>query len=251
MKKIIGIVQARTKSTRLPNKVMANIANKPMLYHVVKRLCYSKYIGQVVVATTQNSEDHSIVNWGKKNRINIFCGSDKDVLDRYFCAARKFNAEVIVRATADNPLVDPIVGDKAIKYFLDNGNEIDYVNCIFYPLGCGIEVISIRALERAWQEASKPYQREHVTPYIYEHPEIFYLVNVENNEDLSYMRWTVDEERDLEFAREVYKRLYKEGEIFLMKDILTLLRKEPQFIEINKNVKQKALVEYSLRRASE
>lgn len=233
-------------STRLPKKVMANVVGKPILEHIIDRVSFSTYIQTIVIATTINVKDNSIAAWAQNKGVCLFRGSEKDVLDRYYQAALRLEANLIVRVCSDDPFIDPLIMDKVIQYYLNHRNTVDYVSNDLipsYPLGLNVEVFSITALKKAWQEAKEPYQREHVTPYIYQHPEIFSLVNVENNEDLSYMRWTVDEARDLEFVTEVYKRLYKEGEIFLMKDILTLLRKEPQLMEINKNVKQKTLVE--------
>lgn len=252
--RIVVIIQARMKSTRLPEKVLKNIAGKPMLAHVIERLKNVKLIDEIVIATTTEDEDRTILKFADKFGVKSFAGNEEDVLDRYYQAAKRCGADVIVRITSDCPLIDPDVVDKVIAFYLRDRDKVDYVSNSLkrsYPRGLDTEVFSFEVLKRTWQEAKKPHQREHVTPYIREHPEIFHLANVENNEGLSHMRWTVDEERDLQFVREVYKRLYKEGEIFLMEDILTLLRKEPQLMEINKNVKQRAVVEYSLRRVSE
>lgn len=242
---VVVIIQVRMKSTRLPGKVLKNIAGKPMLVHVVERLKNAKLIDQIVIATTKD-EDKAILKFADKSRVKSFAGSEEDVLDRYYQAARKHKADVVVRITSDCPLIDSEVVDKVVAFYLRNRRRVDYVSNSLkrsYPRGLDAEVFSSGVLKRTWQEAKEPHQREHVTPYIYEHPEIFSLVNIENSEDLSYMRWTVDEERDLEFIREIYKRLYKEGKNFLMKDILALLRKEPQLMEINKNVTQKTLIE--------
>ena len=244
--KVVVIIQARMGSTRLLGKILKDIAGKPMLAHVIERLKNAKLVDEIVIATTRQEEDRTILKFADKSRVKSFAGSGEDVLDRYYQAAKKYQADVVVRITSDCPLIDPDVVDQVIVFYLKNKSTVGYVSNSLkrsYPRGLDTEVFPFEVLKRAWQEANKPYQREHVTPYIYQHPEIFHLANVENNEDLSYMRWTVDEERDLEFVREVYKRLYKEGEIFLMEDILTLLRKEPQLMQINKNVKQKALIE--------
>lgn len=243
--KITAIIQARMGSTRLPGKVMKNIVDKPMLQHVINRLGKSQLVNEIIVAIAQekNTPLPKIV---EKFGVKSFKGNREDVLDRYYQAARAYKTDVVVRVTSDCPLIDPEVVDKVTAFYLKHEDTVDYVSNVLkrsYPQGLGAEIFSFPTLERAWQETKEPYQREHVTPYIYEHPEMFRLGNVENNEDLSCMRWTVDEERDLEFVREVYKRLYKEGETFLMEDILALLRKEPRLMEINKNIKQKALNE--------
>ena len=244
--RVVVIIQARMKSTRLPGKVLKTIAGKPMLAHVIERLKDTKLVNGIAIATTVKEEDRIILKLANDSGVKNFAGSEEDVLDRYYQAAKRYPADVIVRITSDCPLIDPEVVDKVIAFYLREKDMVGYVSNSLrrsYPRGLDTEVFSFEVLKRAWQEAKEPHQREHVTPYICEHPEIFHLANVENSEDLSYMRWTVDEERDLEFVREVYKRLYKEGEIFLMEDILTLLRKEPQLMEINKNVKQKTLIE--------
>ncbi len=242
--KIAAIIQARMRSTRLSEKVMRDIAGKPMLGHVIERLRKVQLVNEIIIATA--IKDKPILELAQEYGVKCFAGSEEDVLDRYYQAAEKFQAKVIVRITSDCPLIDPEVVGKVVAFYLKNRGTKEYVSNFLkrsYPRGLDIEVFSFEVLKRTWQEADKPYQREHVTPYIYEHPEIFRLVNVENNEDLSYMRWTVDEARDLEFVREVYKRLYKKNQIFLMEDILMLLRKEPQLAKINKDVGQKELVE--------
>lgn len=244
--RVVVIIQARTKSTRLPGKVLKNIVGKPMLAHVIERVENIRLVDEIVIATTVKEEDRVILRLANDCGVKSFSGSEEDVLDRYYQAAKRYQADVIVRITSDCPLIDPEVVDKAIAFYLKYKGTVDYVSNSLrrsYPRGLDTEVFSFEVLERTWQKAKEPHQREHVTPYIYKHPETFRLANVENSEDRSYMRWTVDEEKDLEFVKEVYKRLYKEGEIFLMKDVLTLLRKEPQLMEINKNVTQKGLIE--------
>lgn len=243
---INAIIQARMGSIRLPGKVMKNIGRKPMLQHVVERLDKSQLINKIIIAIAQ--EEHSpLPKIIEEFNLGSFIGKKKDVLDRYYQTAKTYKTDVVVRVTSDCPLIDPEIVDKVIAFYLKHKGKIDYVSNSLkrsYPVGLDTEVFPFESLKWAWQKADKPYQREHVTPYIYEHPEVFRLANVKNNENLSYMRWTVDEEKDLKFVREIYKRLYRENsKIFLMEDILTLLRKEPQLMEINKNVKQKALIE--------
>lgn len=242
-KKIVAIVQARIGSTRLPEKVLKNIAGKPMLAHVIERLKKSKLIHEIVIATAKD-KNMSIPELAQKCGVRFFLGSEEDVLDRYYKAAVKFKADIIVRITSDCPLIDPLVVDQVIKRYRGSKGKIDYMSNTLkqsYPRGLDTEVFSFKVLEKTWKEAGKPYQREHVTPYIHEHPEIFHVANVENNVDLSSMRWTVDEEEDLKFIREIYKKLYKRGKIFLMNDVLSLLKREPSLMEINKSIKQKDL----------
>ncbi len=240
--KVSAIIQARMSSTRLPDKVLANIEGKPMLWHVINRLKRTELINEVIVATTTNRKDEPIIELAKETGVESFSGSEEDVLDRYYQAAKKYKVDVIVRITADCPLIDSQIADKVIKYYLNNKNKFDYVSNILvrtYPRGLDTEVFSFNALEKSWYKTKKLYEREHVTPYICEHPETFRLANVENSKDLSYMRWTVDEEKDLEFVREVHKRLYKKGVVFLMQDVLNLLEKESELSKINREIKQK------------
>ena len=143
------------------------------------------------------------------------CGG-RSIRDRFYQAAREFNAEIIVRITPDDPFKDPEVVDKVLSYYLSRQGDLDYVSNTIkptYPEGLDVEAFSFRVLEQAWQEAKRPSEREHVTPYIWDHTELFRLANVENDKDLSHLRWTLDTEADLRFARKVYDRLYR-GRVF-------------------------------------
>jgi spore coat polysaccharide biosynthesis protein SpsF len=239
---IAAIIQARLGSTRLPGKVLADIQGKTLLEHVIQRVSASKLIEDIIIATTINEKDKAIIDFAHTRGIKCYAGSEDDVLDRFYRAAKKFNVNTIVRITPDDPFKDPEVIDKLIKRYLDKKDDIDYVSNTIkptYPEGLDAEVFSFRALEKAWREAKKPSEREHVTPYIWKHPEFFRLVNVENDKDLSGLRWTLDTEADLQFAREVYARLYH-GQVFLMKDILALLEAEPELARINAGMERNA-----------
>jgi spore coat polysaccharide biosynthesis protein SpsF len=236
---IVAIIQARMCSTRLPGKVMKDISGKPMLWHVIYRVKYSKLINKIVVATSTNKEDDIIENFCKENRILFYRGDEEDVLKRYYEAAKIYNGNKIVRITSDCPLIDPEIVDIVIKEHLKD--EVDYTSNTIertFPRGLDTEVFNFEALERANEMAKEKYQREHVTIFIYENPHLFKIKNVRNFKDLSHLRWTVDEERDLIFVREIYKRLYK-GNIFFMRDILEVLEKEIDLKKINEMVKQK------------
>jgi len=237
MGKVAAIIQARVGSTRLPRKVLKKIVGKPMLWHVIERVKKARLIDEVVLATTTKKEDKVLLELAKRSGTKSYAGSEEDVLDRYFQAATRFGADSVVRVTSDCPLIDPEVVDKVVRYFFDGG--FDYVSNtvkLSYPDGLDVEVLSFRVLKEAWDKARLSSEREHVTSYLKNHPEIFKIGSVENEEDLSHMRWTVDEERDLKFVREVYKRLYREGEVFYMRDVLDLLRKHPKLMEINKGI---------------
>jgi spore coat polysaccharide biosynthesis protein SpsF len=242
--KTVAIVQARMGSTRFFGKVLEDIEGRPMLWQVINRLRHSRLLHDIVIATSVNHYDDRIEEFCRTGGIYYFRGSEDDVLQRYYHAARKFGADLIVRVTSDCPLIDPNVVDSVISTYLKKRENYDYASNTIkrtYPQGLDAEVFPYAILERCYQEATKGYEREHVTPYIYEHPDIFMLLNVENAQDLSHLRWTVDEESDLRFVREIYKRLNTQN-LFFMEDILRVLEKEPSLAEINKGVKQKTLI---------
>jgi spore coat polysaccharide biosynthesis protein SpsF (cytidylyltransferase family) len=234
--RIGGIIQARMGSTRLPGKMLIDITGKPLIQHVIDRVSQSKRIEKLILATTDNPRDAVLVDFAKENLLDFFIGSEKDVLDRFYQAAKTFNIKIIVRITPDDPFKDPEVIDKAVEIFLNGKGELDYVTNTLpptYPIGLDIEVFSFYALEKAWKEAKKTSEREHVTPYIWKHPEIFRIKNFGLEKDLSYLRWTLDDDRDSQFTREVYQRLYPKKRFFLMEDILELLNLYPALVKIN------------------
>lgn len=236
--KIAIILQVRVTSTRLPGKVLMDIGGKPMLWYVIYRLRLCQKIDDIILAIPDTRENDVLEKFAKDNQVKYFRGSEEDVLSRYYEAAEYFKIDQIVRVTSDCPLIDPEITDKVIEKHLNSG--ADYTSNFLkrsFPKGLDVEVFSFKVLETTHEEAKEHYQREHVDDYMYENPEKFRLVGFENDKNFSYMRWTVDEMKDLEFVREVYKRLYKENEIFLMKDIIGLLKKYPELMEINKDVK--------------
>ncbi len=241
--KIVAIVQARMGSTRLPGKVLKDIEGKPMLWHIVNRLKHAKLIDKIVIATSVNKKDEAIEKFCKENNIDCFRGNEEDVLARYYETAKEYNADIIIRITSDCPLIDPEIVDLVVRRHKEN--SADYTSNTLkrtYPRGLDTEVFGFYALEEAYKRAKELYQREHVTPFIYEHPELFKLQNVENNKDLSYLRFTVDEEKDLELVRKIYKRLFNNKKNFYLQDIMVILKREPFLIEMNKSVKQKSLI---------
>lgn len=245
MKKPVAIIQARMGSTRLPKKVLSDIVGRPMLWHIINRVKEAESIDRVILATTENSIDDEIVSFADDGKIDVFRGSEEDVLDRYYQTAKEYDVANIVRITADDPLKDPVVIDKIVNIYMQN--NADYVSNTInptYPLGLDAEIFSFTALEKAWIEADEKYDREHVTPYLYTNPDKFKILNVEHDgENLSHLRWTVDTKQDMDFAREIYKQLYNKGEVFLMDDILGLLEKHPKLLELNKNIKSKNIID--------
>ena len=235
------IVQARMSSTRLPGKVMMEILGKPLLWHTINRLRQSKRIEKIIIATTDNNSEKKIVELSIDNNIDFFCGNEEDVLDRYYQAALKFNIDHIVRITADCPVIDPQVVDKVIVAYLNNLGNVDYASNTHpptYPDGLDTEIFSFDALETASKEAKKKFQREHVTPFLWEQHDRFKQINVENDEDLSFLRWSVDEEKDFIFIENIFQELFPKKEIFLMNDIIDLLMRKSKLIEINNGIKR-------------
>lgn len=235
---IVGIVQARMGSTRLPGKVLRCIGEKTMLARVMRRVQQVSLLDQVIVATTVNPADDAIVAECERLGIPVFRGDEQDVLDRYYHAARTYGAEVIVRITSDCPLIDPGIADLVISAFLV---ELpDYANNTMtrtYPHGLDVSVMTATALDRAWREADEPYQREHVTPYIYQNPDLFRLLAVTGEADYSNHRWTVDTPYDLEFVRAVYAHM--DGDAFSWRDVLGMLAREPELMELSSRAWQK------------
>lgn len=230
-------------STRLPGKVLKDIAGETMLARVARRLSGSNLIDELLIATTDRPADDAIVEECRRCSVQVFRGDENDVLDRYFRGAQLVGADVVVRITSDCPLIDPEVTDKTITAFLEQ--TPDYAsNCVVrtYPRGLDTEVMTMRALEQAWRAADQPYQRTHVTPYITEHPGEFKILSVTGEADFSQHRWTVDTPEDLEFVRAIYARL-KGRDDFRWADVLALLDREPALMELNRSVAQKAVHE--------
>ena len=245
---IYAIVQARMGSTRLPGKIFKPLAGKPVLWHVVNRLTYSKLIGKIIIATTTLPEDDQVEHFCKSNNILYYRGSSDNVLSRYYEAAKKFNADIVIRITSDCPVIDPIVLDKMIEEFLAISavEKIDYMSNSLqrtFPRGLDAEIFTFKALEKTFTEAKNNYELEHVTPYIYQHPELFEIKNFINDKDLSYHRWCVDTPEDLKLVEEIYNELYSPEKLFVFDEVLKLFNLRPELIEINRDVRQKNLGE--------
>ena len=228
------IIQARMGSTRLAGKVLMNLDDEnPALYYVIKQLQFSKLLDKIVVATSNLSEDDIIIEYVKKLGIDYFRGSLENVLERYYKCAKKFSFSVIVRIPADKPLIDPEIVDKVIQKF--KSNSYDYVSNFIkptYPSGAEVEVFSFSALEKTWKEATTNYDKEHVTPYIYNHQNKFKVGNEQLDENISNLRWALDFSEDLKLIRIIVSKIKKKP--ILLRDILELLTKEPKLKKINK-----------------
>jgi spore coat polysaccharide biosynthesis protein SpsF len=240
--KTVALVQARMTSTRLPGKVMMPVLGRPLLGYELQRLSRAKRIGKIVVATTVNKPDDVVAEYTKSLGFGLYRGPEEDVLERYYAGAAAFGAEVVVRLTADCPLIDPEVVDLVIAELVDSSG-IDYASNILerrtYPRGLDAEAFTFTALERAWREARAPHEREHVTPYIYNHPEIFTLKGVFHETDLSRHRWTVDTREDFTLIEAILKGLYPSRPAFSLDDIVSFMDVNPRLFEVNSHVLQK------------
>jgi spore coat polysaccharide biosynthesis protein SpsF (cytidylyltransferase family) len=237
MRKIIGIIQARLGSTRLQGKVLLDLEGKPVLGHVIERVKKCRQVEEVLVATTLASADAKIAELCLKIGVPVYRGSQDDVLDRYYQAAKLYQARQVVRITADCPLIDPEVIDWVINVHLSQGN--DYTsNAVTdtFPDGEDVEVFSFHALEKCWHEANLASEREHLNPYIRKNRAKFKVGVLECGQDYSRKRWTLDEPQDYEFIKLVYKNLYPGNPVFGMKEILAFLELHPEAEKVNSGI---------------
>lgn len=238
-----AIIQARCGSTRFPNKVFALIDGKQLLWHVVNRLKYATKIDDIIVATTVSEKDDKIEQWCKENNVHCFRGSEDNVLNRYYCASEAFPSDYVVRITADDPFKEPKVIDAVITKLIEEG--YDHVTNNLppsFPEGLDCEAFKKSALDRSEKEAETAFEREHVTQYIYHHPEIFKIGNVSNPENLSYLRWTIDKDVDFEMVKAVYAHRNPANKgILLMDEILEILKANPEIEKINSEVERSAM----------
>ena len=273
----VAIIQARMSSSRLPGKVLLDIGGLPMLGRVVDRARRAKRVDQVVVATTIDPADDEVAKYCSQQGYAYYRGSQQDVLDRFYQTALAYHASVIVRLTADCPIIDPDVIDETVSAFLgyrtnllsedpssvtgnsgltrregkstinSNQSEIPYdfaTNRLpppwhrTYPIGLDVEVCTFKALERAWREADQPHQREHVMPYLYEQEGRFKVLVVNHEPDYGNLRWTVDTPDDLELIRQIYDR-FNGRDDFTFLEVLSLFEREPELSNINSQVRHK------------
>ncbi len=236
--RVVGIVQARLGSTRLPNKVLAPIDEHPMLFHVIERLQRANSLDKIVVATSFKERDMPIVEFCNKNNWLVFCGNEEDVLDRYYHAALEHEADIIVRVTSDCPLIDPALTDQVVNELVRM--NVNYCSNTYphrtFPRGLDVEALTMHALTKAFFEDC--LSREHVTGWIHRNKP-FQIWNVVNDEDSSYMRWTVDEEPDLELVRTIYRHFGNNK--FGWKEAVQAMKEHPEWGNINAGVRQKEI----------
>lgn len=241
--KVVAIVQARMGSTRLPGKVLKEVLSRPLLSYQIERMKRATLIDELVIATTPFNNE-PIIELCEKEHVSYFVGSEKDVLERYYKAAQQHEADIVVRMTSDCPLIDPLVVDSVIKMYLNN--NFDYVSNTqirTFPRGMDTEVFSFKALERAYKEAKIEYEHEHVTPYFYLNENKFKIGQYKQKDDTNEIRLTVDTPEDFEVIRLIFEELYPKNANFSLKDILAILEKYPEWLNINKEIVQKKLGE--------
>jgi len=236
---IVTVIQTRKGSSRLPGKVLMPLAGKPLFVRQAERVLASQLCGTVVIATTTDAGDDIIEEISRQERLNCFRGDALDVLDRHYKAGLEYNAGTVIKIPSDCPLIDPKIIDCVIAYYLDNEHHYDFVSNLHpatYPDGNDVEVMRMEALEDAWKNADKLFEREHTTPYIWERPGKFNIGNVvmENGKDYSMIhRWTIDYYEDYLFIKSVFEELYPRDPLFTYEDILNLLEKREDIYNIN------------------
>ena len=273
-RRIVAIIQARMSSNRLPGKVLLDIGGQPMLARVVERTRLAQTLDKVVVATTSDPSDDPVAALCAQRGYHSYRGSLHDVLDRYYQSAKAFDAQVIVRVTADCPLIDPALIDRTVRAFLGQAeNSASYSmisspeslsnvdkNFLWdfaanrlpppwgrtYPIGLDTEICTFQALQRAWKEADQPYQREHVMPYLYDHG-AFRVLLLNTEPDYGSLRWTVDTAEDLELVRQIYTHFDPRWD-FSWQEVIELFKRQPSLAQINQQVQHKDFREVDSRR---
>ncbi len=272
--KTVAIIQGRMSSSRLPGKILADIAGQPMLTRVFTRTSRATTLDEVIFATTTDASDDPVAEYCDFSGIPFTRGSLFDVLDRYYQTASQAKADVVVRITADCPVIDPELIDNVVKQLGIRNNELGSRNKKFedlqfdfacnrlpppwtrtYPIGLDVEVCTFKALKKAWKEAKEPQHREHAMPYFYEgvqlttvnrqlqtglSPRGFNIALLHHTTDFGDYRWTVDTPEDLEFMRQVYSR-FDGRDDFTWKEVLELVHDEPELMKINEGVQHKTL----------
>lgn len=244
MDNIVAVIQARMGSERLPGKTLADVTGKPLLQRVIERLSRAKKLSEIVVATTPHPRDEPIITLAKTLGVRAITGSEEDVLARYLLAAQEAHADILMRVTGDCPLIDPGLADAVVEAFYSH--DVDYVTnreAAGFPRGMDAEVFSMESFEMVSREATQPYEREHVTPYYYRHPERFRIFQLDATGALRRpdLRLCVDTEADLSLVRTIYERLEDQGNPFSLIDVIHLFDQDPALALINADVVQKPL----------
>ncbi len=258
--RVVAIIQGRMSSSRLPGKILADITGQPMLTRVYTRTSRAQTLDEVIIATTTDASDDPVAEYCDFSGIPFTRGSVFDVLDRYYQTARQVKADVVVRITADCPVIDPALIDDVVKAVTSDqfdfaANRLPPPFQRTYPIGLDVEVCPFDLLEKAWKKSTATFHREHVMPYFYEGVELtrqsrtletgisprgFNIAILNHTTDFSDYRWTVDTPEDLEFMRQVYSR-FDGRDDFTWKEVLDLVHDEPELMKINSGVQHKTL----------
>ena len=223
---VAAVIQARMGSTRLPGKILKQLNGKPLLLFIIDRLKKMENLDEIIAATTEKKEDDITQKFLEENRIKFFRGSDDNVLERYYKVSLNFELDIIIRITADNPFIDPEILTKGVKMFMDMNEKernCDYLRTLKFPVGTNIEIFDSLTLNTVYKEAVSDYDKEHVTSYIYTHPEKFKIHEWVSDKDYSSYRLTVDTEEDFSFAVKVLQNLQPENNEFNLNDIINII----------------------------
>lgn len=243
-KKIVATIEARMTSTRLPGKVLFEIGGKPALEFMIDRIKQSRLVDDIVVATTVNNSDQPIIGLCNKIACKYFRGSEEDVLLRVLDAAKSVNADIIVELTGDCPFIDPEIIDKVIELYFSG--DYDYASNVVersFPDGFDTQVFSVQSLEKVSRLTDDPIDRVHVSCYFYNHPQKFKLANLIADQDSTWpdLRLTIDEPADYQLLKLIDEKLQDSKGMFSANEVISLLKQEPDLIEINKHVRAKEL----------
>jgi spore coat polysaccharide biosynthesis protein SpsF len=240
--KTAAIIEARMASTRLPGKILLPVLGKPLLELLVERLQWAHRLDQIIVATTDKPSDDVLEDFALRLGIGLFRGSEDDVLDRVLRAAEQYKVKIIVEVTGDCPLIDPLIVDRVVEAY--QNNRVDYVSNVLkrtYPRGLDVQVFSTALLKKVAGLTRDPVDHEHVSLYIYSHPESFTLMNVDSGlaEKYREVRLTVDTKEDFNLIREIFERLYGKNPKFGLSEVLRLRDQNPELQKINSHIQQK------------
>lgn len=237
---VVAIIQARMRSTRLPGKAMLDLAGKPVLYHVIERTLTIEGVDKVVLATSTGEDNNPLIELAVSMNIDVFIGSIHDVLERYYFASERCCGNFIIRVTGDNPFTDPEYASLGLKIALETQTDLCSISNI--PLGTAVEIIKKEALNKAYFSSDKNYHREHVTPFIKEHPGLFLIkrhyVAIDN--PFSNLRLTVDTPEDYQLAKIIYENIYK-GYPFPLQSVIDFLKENPDLVNINSKIKHRPM----------
>jgi spore coat polysaccharide biosynthesis protein SpsF (cytidylyltransferase family) len=245
---VLAILQARVSSSRLPGKVLKPILGRPMLIHQLERVRRARSLDEIVVATSGDPSDDAIDSLCASIGTRRFRGSLTDVLDRFYQAALPYRPDLVVRLLGDCPLADPELIDRVVAFQRAGQFDLAGARMTMFPDGLDLDVIPFAVLEDAWRHAVRPSDREHVSLFITRQSERYRIGLLENDVDLSHLRWTVDEPEDFEMVRRIYEALYPANPAFTTKDILALLAVHPELSELNRKFRRNEGLERSLAR---